>query len=76
MAVKGERQVGAITSSERGKLVIILCAMNDAGDFDRSNVQPTKLLKMSGPMKVYSMNEFSTLPSTQSVNLMTSCYWL
>lgn len=33
LAAKGQRQVGAITSGERGKLVTVLCAMSAAGDY-------------------------------------------
>ncbi|XP_030751325.1 uncharacterized protein LOC115878847 [Sitophilus oryzae] len=33
LAVKGQRQVGAITSGERGKLVTVLCSVSAAGEY-------------------------------------------
>lgn len=33
LAGKGQRQVGAITSGERGKLVTVLCSVSAAGDY-------------------------------------------
>lgn len=33
LAVKGQKQVGAITSGERGKLTTVICAANASGDY-------------------------------------------
>ncbi|KAJ8943344.1 hypothetical protein NQ318_000559 [Aromia moschata] len=33
LAAKGQKQVGAVTSGERGKLITVVCAMNAAGDY-------------------------------------------